>query len=105
MKKLFAILAVLYVAFVMEQPNPALAKKHHPAAKVMAEYVCPACGAVSEVPGKCMGDGHTLIKVGDYYSKADPTYVRTKPGKGPDGKPLVKMTLPKHSAMHSMGGM
>jgi hypothetical protein len=95
MTKLFAILAVLSIAFVtMYQPDPAFAKKHP-----KAHYVCPACDYVADKPGACPMDKGTLVKVGDYYCKSDPSMVSSKPGKCPDGTKMVKMKLPKGKKM------
>ncbi len=108
MTKLLAILAVFSFFFItVGQPNFAVAKKHPKAHVVKSEYVCPGCGFVSGKAGKCpMCPGNpTLIKVGEYYSQSNPSFVSSKPGVGPDGKPLVKMTAPKKGMMHSMHTM
>ncbi len=99
MTKLLAIFAVLSFAFVMSQPNFAVAKKPHP----KAQYVCPSCSMVSGKPGTCAGDKTTLVKVGDYYCKSDPSVSSTKPGKCADGTKMIRMRLPKKSTtMHTM---
>ncbi|HET6401339.1 MAG TPA: hypothetical protein VFH95_08065 [Candidatus Kapabacteria bacterium] len=106
MTKLLAILAVFSFAFfTIGQPNFAVAKKHPKAHVIKSQYVCPGCGYVSDKAGKCPADGTALVKVGEYYSKANPSYVSSKPGVGPDGRKLVKMTAPKKMMMHSMGKM
>ncbi len=91
MNKLVAILALLSLAFVLtSQPDSSFAKK---TAKV--HYVCPACNYVSDKPGVCPMDQATLVKVGNYYCKSDPSKVSSKPGKCADGTKMIKMKLPK----------